>query len=222
VSTTQASLPGIDAALIGLAALVVVIAQFLWPLAEHVNAMAHEGAHAMTASALGFRVVSIGLHPDATGETHFRAPNALLRQVVTTFVGYLGPSAFGLGAAKLIVLGHITAVLWLAVVFLVLLLLKLDPPSFGCISVPAAIAALYLVIRYRSAGLDAFMAYGVTWLLLLSGVRVAVQDGARADDAGALRGLTHLPRFLWALLWLAGTLLAVVIAGRMLVMPTSG
>jgi uncharacterized membrane protein len=178
VSTTQASLPGIDAALIGLAALVVVIAQFLWPLAEHVNAMAHEGAHAMTASALGFRVVSIGLHPDATGETHFRAPNALLRQVVTTFV--------------------------------------------GCISVPAAIAALYLVIRYRSAGLDAFMAYGVTWLLLLSGVRVAVQDGARADDAGALRGLTHLPRFLWALLWLAGTLLAVVIAGRMLVMPTSG
>jgi hypothetical protein len=218
VSTIQLPLPGFEAALIGLAALAVVIAQFLWPFAEHINAMAHEGAHAMTASMLGFPVLGIGLNPDATGETSYLAPASGLRNVVTSFVGYLGPSAFGLGAAKLIVLGHIIAVLWLSVVFLVLLLLNLAPPSFGFISVPAAIAALGVLIRYGSGGLDVVMAYSVTWLLLLSGVRVAMQDGASAADAATLRTLTHLPRLLWALLWLAGTLGAVLIGGRILLL----
>lgn len=60
------------------------------------------------------------------------------------------------------------------------------------------------------------MAYGVTWLFPLSGVRVAVQDGASAGDAATLRTITHLPRLLWALLWLAGTLEAVLIGGRIL------
>ena len=209
-------LPGFQAAFIGLAVLAVVIAQFLWPFAEHVNVMAHEGAHAMTASMLGFPVLGIRLNPDATGETSYLAPASGLRRAVTSFVGYLGPSAFGLGAAKLISLGHIIAVLWLSVVFLVLLLLNLAPPSFGFISVPVAIAALCVVIRYGSAGLDVVMAYGVTWLLLLSGVRVAVQDGASAGDAATLRTITHLPRLLWALVWLAGTLEAVLIGGRIL------
>ena len=44
------------------------------------------------------------------------------------------------GAAKLIALGHIIAVLWLAVIFLLLLLLHLAPPSFGFVPVPVAIA----------------------------------------------------------------------------------
>jgi hypothetical protein len=209
-------LPGSDAALIGLAALAVVIGQFLWPFAEHVNVMAHEGAHAATASVLGFPVLGIRLNRDATGETTYRASASGLRRVVTSFVGYLGPSAFGLGAARLIVLGHIIAVLWLSVVFLVLLLLNLAPPSFGFFSVPAAIAALCVLIRYGAVGLDVVVAYGVTWLLLLSGVRVAVEDGASAGDAATLRTLTRLPRLLWALLWLAGTTEAVIIGGRIL------
>jgi Peptidase M50B-like len=211
-------LPGSEAALIGLAALAVVIAQFLWPCAEHVNVMAHEGAHAMTASVLGFPVLGIRLNPDATGETSYFAPAYGLRRVAVSFVGYLGPSAFGLGAAKLIVRGHIIAVLWLSVVFLVLLLLNLAPPSFGFVSVPAAIVVLCVLIRYGSAGLDVVMAYSVTWLLLLSGVRVAVQDGASAGDAATLRTLTRLPRLLWALLWLAVTLEAVLIGGRILLL----
>ena len=42
VSTTQTPLPGPEAALIGLAALVVVITQILWLFGGHLNAMAHE------------------------------------------------------------------------------------------------------------------------------------------------------------------------------------
>jgi hypothetical protein len=58
----------------------------------------------------------------------------------------------------------------------------------------------------------------MTWLLLLSGVRVAVAHGAGAGDADNLRRTTGIPRLIWALLWLAGTLLAVVIGGKWLVL----
>ena len=44
---TPSALPGAVAALVGAAALMVVLVPFLWPLAEHFNAMAHEGAHAV-------------------------------------------------------------------------------------------------------------------------------------------------------------------------------
>jgi hypothetical protein len=51
VPATEVPLPGGEAALVGLAALVVVFLPFLWPLVEHFNAMAHEGAHAVVGSA---------------------------------------------------------------------------------------------------------------------------------------------------------------------------
>jgi hypothetical protein len=217
MSTTQAPLPGLEAALIGLAALVVVIPQFLSPLAEHLNVMAHEGTHAITGSILGFGIAGVEIRRNADGATSYRQATRGPRRVVTAFVGYLGPSAFGLGAAKLITLGYIVAVLWLAVIFLLFLLLHLAPPSFGFVTVPVAIALLYILIRHASAGLQVVVAYGMTWVLLLSGVRAAFQHGANAADAGTLSGITHLPRQLWALLWLAGTVGAVFIGVRLLV-----
>ena len=64
-----------------------------------------------------------------------------------------------------------------------MLLLFVIRKSFGMISVPAAIAALALVRHYAHSGLEEVIVYGMTWLLLLSGVRVAVAHGANADDA---------------------------------------
>ena len=157
------------------------------------------------------------MNAKAEGETSYPPTAVGPRRVVTSFVGYLGPSAFGLAAAKLISLGYIVVVLWVAVIFLVLLLLKLTPRSFGFLSVPVAIALLYVLTRYASVSLQVVMAYGMTWLLLLSGVRVAINDGVNAGDASNLRNRTHLPRLLWVLLWLAGTAWAVFIGVRLLV-----
>jgi hypothetical protein len=92
--------------------------------------------------------------------------------------------------------------------------------SFGIVSVPVAIALLVIVMRYAHNGLEEVIVYATTWLLLLSGVRVAVMRGAEAADAGLLSATTHLPRHLWALLWLAGTVLAVIIGGKWLVLRT--
>jgi len=73
-------------------------------------------------------------------------------------------------------------------------------------------------MRYAHNGPEEVIIYAMTWLLLLSGARTAVAHGAGAGDAGTLSTITHLPRQLWALLWIAGTLLAVVIGGKWLVL----
>ena len=214
---TQAPLPGPEAALIGLAAFAVVMIPFLWPLADHFDTMAHEGAHAVVASAMGFTVLGVTLDHKSNGVTSYLGPGSGPRRLLAAFAGYLGPSGFGLGAAKLIETGHVVGVLWVVTILLVLLLF-LVRKSFGVVSVPAAIALLAVVMRYAHGGLQEVIVYGMTWLLLLSGVRNAVTHGARAGDAGQLSTITHLPRRLWALLWIAGTLLAVVIGGKWLVL----
>jgi len=209
---TQAPLPGSEAALVGLAALAVVIIPFLWPLVEQFNVMAHEGAHAVVGSAMGFGIKSVTLDMESRGATGYhRAPDMGPRRTLSRFVGYLGPSGFGLCAAKLIETGHVVTVLWIAIMLLVLLLFSIRK-SFAIISVPA------FVMRHAHDGLEEVIVYGMTWLLLLSGVRVAVADGAGAGDAGNLSRTTYIPSQIWALLWLAGTLLAVAVGGKWLVL----
>jgi hypothetical protein len=215
---TQAPLPGAEAALVGLAALAVVIIPFLWPLVEHFNVMAHEGAHAVVGSVMGFGIKSVKLDMESRGATDYhRAPETGLRRTLTRFVGYLGPSGFGLCAAKLIEAGHVVTVLWVAIVLLVLLLFVIRK-SFAIVSVPAVIALLAFVTRHAYNGLEELIVYGMTWLLLLSGVRVAVAHGAGAGDAGNLSRTTHIPSQIWALLWLAGTVMAVAVGGKWLVL----
>jgi hypothetical protein len=218
VPGTEAPLPGSEAVLIGLAALAVVFLPFLWPLVEQFNVMAHEGAHAVVGSFMGFGIKSVKLDMESSGVTeYFNAPDRGPRRTLTRFVGYLGPSGFGLCAAKLIETGHVVTVLWIALMLLVLLLFVIRK-SFAIVSVPAVIALLALVTRHAHDGLEEVIVYGMTWLLLLSGVRVAVADGANAVDAGNLSRTTYIPSQIWALLWLAGALLAVVVGGKWLVL----
>jgi len=212
----QAPLAGGEAVLIGLAALLIVLIPFLWPLVEHLNVMAHEGAHAAAGSLLGFAPLGVVLTTKATGGTSFPGSMRGLREILIGTIGYLGPSVFGLWAAKLIATGHAIAVLWIAVILLVLLLFLIRK-SFGLVSVPAAITALAIVVHGAQAQFEEVISYGISWLLLLSGVRVAVADGRKATDAAILATITRLPRRVWALTWLVGTLLAVVIGGKWLV-----
>jgi hypothetical protein len=203
-----------EALLIGLVALIVVMLPLLWAPVEHFSAMTHEGAHALLAVILGLTVTEIILNRHSGGKTTIVGEG--LRAILVLLIGYLGPSLFGLGAARLISVGDPVTVLYLIVVGLVLLLFLLSR-SFGMFSVPVAIALFYLLLRYTHAGTEEVIAYGLAWLLLLSGVRTAVSHGIEAGDAHTLRSKTHLPRRLWSLLWIAGTLGAVFIGGKLLV-----
>ena len=217
---TQTPLSGSAAALVGLAAFGVVTFDVTWQVIKYGTVMAHEGAHAVLVSLL-FREFD-GMefkYEDAEGGTYPKKDGGCLGSIILFFIGYVGPSLFGLGAARLIQTGHIVAVLWVALLLLVLLAFGLRW-SFGVITVPVAAGLVYVVGRYTPAEVQIVAAYAIAWLLLLSGVRGVLRRRSGSGDGGKLKGLTGLPQFFWFLLWLAATLGAVAIGGKMLVMPT--
>ena len=216
MSIAQAALPGSTATVIGLAAFGAVAANAGWVVVRHLAVMAHEGAHALTGLLLFRSVHGIELRSDATGGTDIR-PATGLRSVPIALSGYLGPSGFGLGAAKLIELRYTPVVLWV-VLFLLAVLLAGLRRSFGLISVVVAGGTVFGIARYTPMHVQVVSAYAIAWLLLLSGVRRVVEVGLRSDDGIRLRGLTGLPNVLWFLFWLAATLAAAAEGARLLVM----
>jgi hypothetical protein len=217
VHASHLPLSGGESVAIGLVTAIVVMIPLLWAAVEHLSTMTHEGAHALLAVILGLTVTEIVLNRHSEGKTGVIGDG--LRAVLVVLIGYLGPSLFGLGAAKIIAMGYPKTVLWL-LVLLLLLVFSLLGPSFAVISVPIAIVALYLILRYAHAGTEVVIAYVIAWLLLLSGLRTAIGHFIRSDslDAADLRGRTHLPGALWSLVWLAGTGLALIAGGKLLVL----
>jgi len=210
----QPHLPLLVSALLGLAAFAVVILSELWSAAKHVDTIAHEGAHAIVGAAAGRRVIGVRMSGNGEGGTRLHPPTGP-GYVLAGIAGYLGPSGFGLGAAELIRMRHSVAVLWFA---LALLLILLGPLrwSFGVASVTITGLVLYLIARYASLGMQEVAAYVLAWLLLLTGVDTVLKHGTKAIDAGILKELTSLPRGFWRSLWLAGSLLALVVGARLL------
>jgi hypothetical protein len=207
IGETQAPLPAAAAFLVGLFALAAVVVQEFWLLARHINTIAHEGAHAIAGSAVGRQVRGVTLRPNANGATAVSNGPAA-GNVTVGVVGYLGPSAFGLGAAKMVEAGRSVAVLWLALVLLVVLLAVLRQ-VFSFVPVLIIGGLIYIVARYASVGADTVTAYGVAWFLLLSGVRVVLDHGVGAADAGSLAAITHTRPGCWVWLWMVGSLLAL-------------
>jgi Peptidase M50B-like len=218
MGVTQAPLSGLAAALIGLASLAVLMLGAGWRVIRHFTTMAHEAAHAVFGGLLMRSFYGIELKPNSDGVTDIRPTNGL-GGVVIGFAGYLGPSLFGLGAAKLIEARHITAVLWSLLFLLGILLLNLRW-SYGIYTVIVAGGLVYLVLRYTPAAVQIVAAYAVAWLLLLSGVVRILERNIGSSDAKRLAGTTGLPRFLWFLLWLAGSLIAVAVGGKWLILGT--
>jgi Peptidase M50B-like len=216
IGELQAHLPGTTSVLVGVAALGAATLPGISPLTQHVNTMAHEGAHAAMGSVMGRRVTAVTMRGNGEGRTTL-APSRGAGFIVAGIVGYLGPSLFGLGAAKVIQVGHSVAVLWLALLALACLAVMVRRNGFGLAAVVMTGVAIYLVARYAPVGAQIAVAYGIAWFLLVSGVWVVLQHGRDAGDAIALRELTRLPRGLWAGLWLAGTAAALIVGGGLLV-----
>jgi hypothetical protein len=215
MSITQSPLSGGEAVIIGLVVLAVVAFETTWAVVRHLGTMAHEGAHAIISSLSGRGVKSIKMKPNGDGETAF-SPGGASSTLAIVVVGYVGPSVFGLGAAKLIQSGHILSMFWVALILLAILLLA-TRWSFAFVTVPVACALAFLIAKFATMHIQVIAAYATTWLLLLSGVRTIIEHGLGAKDAGILRGVTGIPKLLWSLLWLAGSLVAVAVGGGMLV-----
>lgn len=204
-----------ESVVIGLVTAVMVMVPLLGAPAAHFWRMTHEAAHVLLAVILGLTVTEIILDRHSEGRTSIAGEG--LRVALVVLIGYLGPSLFGLGAARLISLGHPITVLWLVVVLLVLVLFLLRG-SFGLFSVPVALVLFYFILRHAHTGTEVVAAYAVTWLLLLSGVRHPIAHGIHSAEADAMRSRTYLPPHLWTLLWLAGSVCALFVGGKLLVL----
>jgi len=215
IGETQPNLAASSVVLIGLLVCVVVVPPW-YVLVQPFSTMAHEGAHALALWGVGWPVIDVELQSSGGGGTNFPPGVSFSSDLLVTLVGYLGPSACGLIAAKLISMKHSVAVLWLALVLLGLLLLQVGS-FFSVLVVIMAGAVVYLSIRYMPVIRETIMAYIIAWFMLLSGVRTILKRGLDSGDGWDLRDLTGLPRLLWFLFWLAGTGWALVIGAKLLI-----
>lgn len=211
IGETQQPLPMPIAMFTGLAALVCTVLPWVRLMADRVDCIAHEGAHALVGSTFGRKVVGVVLKSDGDGTTLLR-PSEGVGFILAVVVGYLGPSGFGLGAAKLISLGHIVAVLWVGLLLLAVLFPTVEN-GFGKVAVVVSGGLLFILIRYAAVGIQVLVAYGIAWLLLLSGIRTVVGHGLRASDAGKLAEWTHIPKVFWLSLWFVGAVMALGLGG---------
>jgi len=214
IGQVQAHLPGPLSVLLAIVAIGAAFLRWLWPVTQHITTMAHEGAHATMGSAVGRQVKGMTFRANGFGATAV-AGGGFLGNLSTGIVGYLGPSAFGVGAAELIKAGYIVAVLWIGVGGL-LVILTLLRRSFGIVSVVIGLLLLFGVAGFGSVNVQVATAYGLAWFLLISGVQMIRIDGKGADDAKKLQGLTKIPGGFWSGFWLAGSVVALVFGGILL------
>jgi hypothetical protein len=211
ISEIQRPLPAGTSLGIGLAALVAVAFPVTWMFVRYFGTMAHEGSHAVMQSAEGAKVDGVWLFAkDANGAT-----TGWEGGVLSAFVGYLGPSLFGLAAAKLISIGHSIAVLWLTLTLLVLLLAVVRN-AFGIAAIAITGFVIYHFARHGTTTDAIVVAYGIAWILLLSGIRAVLVHWDGAYDASVLQKRTKIVPLTFARMWLVGAIFALLIGARLL------
>jgi hypothetical protein len=106
-------------------------------------------------------------------------------------------------------------VLWLTLLLLVILL-ALTKNVFGLIAILLAGVVIYDFARYGTVTHQTMAAYGIAWLLLLSGVRGVLLHSAGANDAELLEERTQIMPETFAKIWLVGAILAVFLGAKLM------
>lgn len=194
-----------------------------WPLVRMAVTVCHEAGHAVAATLTGRSLKGIRLHSDTSGVTLTKGKPTGAGMVITLLAGYPAASIVGLLAAAVAGAGYAVGMLWLLVGLLALMLLKIRN-IYGALVVVALGALLGFATWYAPTTILVWLAYGLAWLLLLAGPRPVFElalsrsHATAGSDAAQLARLTRLPRMVWIVLWLAGTLAALAL-GTALMLP---
>jgi len=189
----------------GALALAVVASSRVWPVARTVVTIVHEGGHALAAVVTGRRLAGVRLYRDTTGETVSAGRAYGIGMVLTAAAGYPAPPLLGLGAAALLAIGHLTAMLLLGLVLLGALAVAVRN-AYGMLAVLATAGGVAAVCLFASAMVQAGFGYAMTWFLLLGGVRPVFElqherrrGRARRSDADQLSRVTPVPGGAWVM-----------------------
>jgi hypothetical protein len=206
----------------GLVALVLVGHRRTWPWIRLATTVVHEAGHALVAVLVGRRLAGIRVHSDTSGVTVSRGRPRGPGMVVMLLAGYLAPGVLGLVAALLFAHGHALVLLWLLVAVLLGVLVWVRN-GYGLVTVLVLGVGLGLVTRFGDARVQAVLACGVAWILLLAAPRPLVdllrrgRAGRRGSDPDQLARLTRVPAVLWILALLLADLAGLVVGAVTLV-----
>jgi hypothetical protein len=206
-----------------LVALATVASPRVWPMARTVVTIAHEGGHAFMALLAGRRVNSVRVLRSTAGVTVSEGNPVGLGIVLTAAAGYLTPPLLGLGAAALLVTGHLAGMLMLSLALLAALAIAVRN-AYGLLAVLVIGAAVALVLWRASALGEYAFGYALTWFLLFGGVRPVLElqrtrrrRPAGRTDADQLAALTGMPAGLWVAVFGMAALGALAVAALWLV-----
>jgi Peptidase M50B-like len=209
----------------GAVALALTLVPDLWRRSRHLVTIAHEGAHGVAALLSGRRLAGIRLHSDTSGLTVSKGRGTGPGMMVTAGAGYVGPALVGLSAAYLLSRGFAVGLLWGLLALLTLLLLQIRN-FFGLWSVLVAGAGLFAVTWWAAPQAQLFVAYAVTWFLLLAAPRPVVElqgerrrGRGRGSDADTLARLTRVPGLIWVGAFLGVTVGCLLLGGSLLLPP---
>ena len=194
----------------------------------------HEGGHAIAALLTGNSVSSLSVAMNASGET-YTTKGGLISQTAISSAGYLGAMAYGAAllvlirrsvAARLVLAGSSLVVLALTAIFGVIKPLlagswgALPGMPFTLVAGLAISAGLFAVARFASAKIATF----VVSLLAVQCVLNALLDlktvfflsspfaATVPTDAVNMANATGIPAILWAVLWIATSVLILAVA----------
>lgn len=200
ITVQPAPQPWIVAAL-GLGALAAVL--FAWPLTRMLVTIIHEAGHAIVAVLAGRRLTGIRLHSDTSGLTVSRGRASGFGMVATLSAGYPAPALVGLGAAYLLASGYSVGLLWAWVMLLAVMLLFMRN-LYGLLTVLTVGGAVGAASWYLEPVYQSWLAYLLTWILLLAAIRPVVElarSRGTSSDSAQLARLTRLPAICWTALF---------------------
>jgi len=192
---------------------------------RYLTVIAHEGGHALLAVAVFRLVKSITIKTNASGGT-VPDKDVWPFYILVGAFGYLGPSLFGLLAAWLLLHDPAETVLWGSIAFLAVMLLA-TRGFFGPLLIICLMVVLYQIVTKAEPAMVALVAHVWTWFLLISGVQrmlIFMRNGSyndKGNDTERLAQGTLLPRYLWGVILLVGSIAALVYGGGMLLRLTS-
>lgn len=194
---------GIGTGLVGLAIGALLVGTPLWLGAGLLVTALHEFGHAAITWLTPGRVVAIRVHANGGGTTDARDDEDGQTGVLFLLAGYPTPPLLGLAAVEAAHHGWTTAGLWAAVACLVAVLLLMRN-WFGLGFAFGVVAALGAFTWYAPAGWRPLALWSLAWLLLLGGVRAAIEQYQRGgeQDADSLARLSVAQAWFWRGLFL--------------------
>lgn len=203
-------------------ALIAVSVHGLWTGTRGVVTIAHEGGHALIALLTGRRVRGVRLHSDTSGVTFWRGRPTGFGAVLSVAAGYPAPAVLGLLAAAFLAFGRVTALLWFALVMLLLMLLLIRN-LYGVVSVVLTGGIIFAVSWFTVTVVQGVFAYALTWFMLIAAVRPVIElsHGRRRrrltdSDADQLARLTGTGPLLWVVIFFVVAVACLLIGGRWL------